>query len=437
VTAPVFASWPPPSHREVFGVAADGLDERARARAVLTAFVPRAFRRPIGDDEIDRKLDLFERLRPGCDGFEAAMIEVLAAVLASPDFLLVGPLSGAAAAEGRLSAPELAMRLSLLLWCSAPDDELRTLAASGRLAEPAVLDAQVSRLLADPKGRRFPRQFVRQWLHLELLDYLHVDRKRYPHFDDDLLAAMREEPIAFFDEVLRHDLSVLEFVQADFAVVNERLARHYELRGVIGNHFRRVELVAPTPRGGLLTQAGLLAMNSDGKDSHPLKRGIWLLERLLDDPPPPPPAAVPKIDLADPEIAKLTLKQRLERHRDQPACMSCHSKIDPWGIAFEHFDAVGGWRDAIAGTPVDASAELFNGQRLDGAAGLERFLLGHRQDQFVRALVVKLATFALGRPLTFADRAEVDRIAGEVRRRGDGLATMLREIVRSQLFQSR
>ncbi|MCA8948656.1 MAG: DUF1592 domain-containing protein [Planctomycetes bacterium] len=435
VIAPVFASWPPASHRSVFPAAAMAMtDERERSRAVLAAFVPRAWRRPVGDEEIARKLRLFERVRAGCDDFEQAMLEVLATVLAAPDFLLVGPLSDGSA---RLTLPELATRLSLFLWCSAPDDELRALAADGRLAEPAVLDAEVSRLLADPRARRFGQQFVRQWLDLRLLDFLHVDRKRYPQFDGELLVAMRREPVALFDEVLRADLSVLEFVQADFAMVNERLARHYGLRGVVGNGFRRVALDPASPRGGLLTQAGLLAMNSDGIDSHPLKRGVWLLERLLDDPPPPPPAAVPKIDLADPEIAKMTLKQRLEHHRDQPACMSCHARIDPWGIALEHFDAVGSWRDAIEGRPVDASAQLFNAQRLDGADGLQRYLLDQRQDQFVRALVTKLATFALGRPMTFADRAEIDRITGEVRRRGDGLATMVRQIAASELFRSR
>ena len=189
-------------------------------------------------------------------------------------------------------------------------------------------------------------------------------------------------------------------------------------------------------RGGLLTQAGLLAMNSDGKDSHPLKRGIWVLERLLNDPPPPPPAAVPVIDLADPEIAKLTLKQRIENHRDQAACRSCHAKIDPWGIAFENFDAVGSWRTQINGNPVDASSLLFNGQKLEGIDGLKRFLLENRQDQFARAMVYKLTTYALGRPLTFGDRAGVDQITADLRQQGDGLATMITVIVTSELFQS-
>ena len=230
---------------------------------------------------------------------------------------------------------------------------------------------------------------------------------------------------------------MLDFIHADYTMANERLASHYGVSGVYGNEFRRVKLDPQHRRGGLLTQAGLLAMNSDGQDSHPLKRGIWMLESLLNDPPPPPPPAVPEIDLADPEIAKMTLKQRIENHRNQAACMSCHVKIDPWGIAFENFDAVGKWRSDIKGKPVDASSLLFNKQKLDGMDGLKRFLLEYRQDQFARALVYKMTTYALGRPLTFGDRSSVDRITADVRKQGDGLATMVKFIVTSTLSQSK
>jgi hypothetical protein len=206
---------------------------------------------------------------------------------------------------------------------------------------------------------------------------------------------------------------------------------------VYGSQFRKVSLNSGDRRGGLMTQAGLLAMNSDGKDSHPLKRGIWLLERILNDPPPPAPPAVPQIDLVDPEIAKLTLKERIENHRNDPACSSCHAKIDPWGIAFENFDAVGKWRDKIEDKPVDASSRLFNNQKLDGVDGLKRFLLANRQDQFCRAMVYKLSTFALGRPLSFADRSSVDQITADLRKSDDGLATLVSLIVTSELFQSK
>ncbi|MCA9223284.1 MAG: DUF1588 domain-containing protein, partial [Planctomycetales bacterium] len=252
---------------------------------------------------------------------------------------------------------------------------------------------------------------------------------------EPLKQAMQQEPVAMFDEVLRTDASVLDFLHADYTMANERLAQHYGLPNVRGNDFRRVVLPADCRRGGLLTQAGLLTMNSAGDGSHPIKRGVWLLEKILIDPPPPPPPAVPEIDLADPEIARMTLKERIEDHRNHAACMSCHAKIDPWGIAFENYDALGRWRDQIADKPIDATSRLFNDQKLDGMDGLKRFLLENRQDQFVRAMVHKLTTYALGRPLAFADRSVVDEITLEARQHGDGLATMIRLIAISDLFR--
>ena len=442
VTAPVYESWPPSSHSQIFIASADEANESVYAREVLENFMSRAWRREASAQEIEQKLELFERLRPASASFQDAMTETLAAVLSSPKFLYLVETGGANDDEGaykdsELTGPELATRLSMFLWCSAPDEELRVLAESGRLREPEVLAGQVERMLADPKSRRLSEQFVHQWLGMDLLEFLEVDRKTYPGFNVNLKEAMQEEPVAFFHEVLQSDRSVLDFIHSDFTMANERLAEHYGSKGVTGNHFRRVELAEGQRRGGLLTQAGLLAMNSDGKDSHPLKRGVWMLERLLNDPPPPPPPAVPEIDLSDPEIAKLTLKQRIEDHRDSPACMSCHAKIDPWGIAFENFDAVGSYRTELQGEPVDSTSVLFNDQKLEGMDGLKRFLLMNRQDQFLGAMVHKLLTFALGRPLTFEDRAAVDAITADTRESGDGLATMIQRIASSALFQSK
>jgi hypothetical protein len=414
------------------------------AREILTGFITRAWRRPAMPEEVAQKLSLFARIRPECRSFEEAMLEVLSTVLASPRFLYLlrtedsdSTASGESVRPSRLSDFELATRLSMFLWCSIPDNELLQLAAENRLGSDDVLTSQVQRMLADPRAARFAEQFVRQWLGMQLLDYLKVDRKVYPRFDTSLKDAMQQEPVAFFEEVLAENHSVLDFLHADYVLVNERLAEHYGLAGVRGNEFRKVLLDQQSQRGGLLTQAGLLAMNSDGRDSHPLKRGIWVLKSVLNDPPPPPPPAVPIIDLADPEIAKLTLKQRMENHRSQPACFSCHSKIDPWGIAFENYDAVGSWRTDIGGQPVDAASLLFNSQQLNGVDGLKRFLLEHRQDQFVRALAHKLATWAIGRPLTFGDRSAVDQIATALRQQDDGLATLVTLIATSDLFRTR
>lgn len=429
VTAPLYPQWPPESHREIFFESEQSDNEPKYAKAILQRFMSKAWRRPVTAAELDRKLKLFQAIRPQCDQFEDAVVEVLATVLSSPHFLFITQPT-----ETTTDDWQLASRLSMFLWCGLPDERLADLAAKRQLHQPDVLRKEVQRMLADPRAERFSEHFVRQWLGLQLLDYLQVDRKVHRGISDDLIDSMAQEPIAMFEEVLANNASVLDFLHADYTVANERLARHYGIQTEWGNDFRRIDLSSTPGRGGLLTQAGLLAMNSDGKDSHPLKRGIWLLETILNDPPPPPPPAVPVIDLADPEILKLTLKQRIENHRDQAACRSCHQKIDPWGIALENFDAVGRFRDQIDGKPVDASSELFNGEVLTGAEGLKRFLLSTRQDQFVRAMVYKLSAFGTGRPLTFSDRSKIETITTKVRQQGDGLATLIEEIVLSDLF---
>ncbi|MFO1002089.1 MAG: DUF1592 domain-containing protein [Planctomycetaceae bacterium] len=439
VLAPFYEEWPPLTHKQIFFDSEHRADETIYAKEVLTRFMTRAWRRDLSDEEIQQKLKLFHSIRSQCDSFEDAMLEVLAAVLSSPKFLYVvhedhgaGKAPDSSASPSRLSSEELASRLSLFLWCSVPDDTLRKRAASGELADAGILRQEVDRMLQDPRAERFAEQFVHQWLDMQLLDFLTLKNA-----EPELKESMQKEPVAFFHEVLRHNESVLNFIHADYMMADERLAVHCGLPDVRGNNFRRVALKENHHRGGLLTQSGLMAMNSNGADSHPLKRGVWLLKSVLNDPPPPPPAAVPIIDLADPEIAKMTLKQRIENHRNQAACFSCHAKIDPWGIAFENYDALGRWRDQINGVPVDASSLLFNQQELKGADGLKRFLLQNRQDQFVRAMVHKLATFAMGRPLTFSDHADIDGIAAQVRQQGDGLATMINCIVASELFQSK
>lgn len=440
VEAPYFAEWPPASHRRIFFASAHAANELEYAREIVSYFLLRAWRHPPTSQEVDRKMDLFSVIRPECDSFEEAVIEVLATILSSPQFLYVSN-SPTAAIEASSDAAkrghefQLATRLSLFLWCSLPDEELLKLADNGELSRPDVLMTQVDRMLADPRSDRLSKNFVHQWLNLELLEFVNFQRRK-GGFDPLLKDAMAQEPAAFFSVILKENASVLDFLHADYAIVNERLAKHYGLDGVYGNDFRRVPLDGNFQRGGILTQAGPLAMNSDWPDSHPLKRAIWLLERLLNDPPPPPPPAVPQIDLADPEIAKMTLKERIENHRNHAACNSCHAKIDPWGIAFENYDAQGRWRDQINGKPIDATSELFNHQKLDGVEGLKRHLLEARQDQFVEAMVHKLTTFALGRTLRFEDLAAIETITADVRNSGDGLATMIKAIVKNELFQS-
>ena len=396
----------------------------------------RAWRRVITKEEVDQKLRLFAKIRPQCGDFQEAILEVLATVLSSPKFLYLSLESSNEENKIQsISDFDLASRLSFFLWSSSPDDELLKIAAKGKLRDPKIIREQTRRLLANPKTERFTHHFTRQWLGLESLDFLKLDKKTYRDVDPLLMEEMTKEPIAFFKEVLKNNDSIMHFLNSNYTVINDRLARHYNLPEVFGNEFRPVKLPLSSKRGGVLTQAGLLAMNSDGKDSHPLKRGIWLLENILNDPPPPPPPAVPEIDLADPEILKLTLKERMEDHRNDPACMSCHVKIDPWGIAFENFDAVGKWRDSIGKNPVDSTSKLYNKHELRGIDGLKDYLMDNRQDQFARALCYKMASYALGRPLTFGDRSLVEKISSQLREDGDGLADLVILIVQSDLFQ--
>ena len=255
--------------------------------------------------------------------------------------------------------------------------------------------------------------------------------------DGSLFEAMQEEPVAFFDHVLKSNDSVMDFLHSDYAVVNERLAGHYRIRDVYGPHFRKVAVKPDLNRGGILTNAAILAMNSDGKDSHPLKRGIWMLERVLHDPPPPAPPNVPEVDLTDPRILEMTLKERIVDHRNKPACISCHAKIDPWGIAFENYDALGSYRTMIKNKPVDATSALFNKQELAGMDGLKRYLLAERQDQFARAMVHKMTAYALGRPLGFSDHAEIDALTVQFRKKNDRLGDLIHLVVHSSIFHSK
>jgi hypothetical protein len=361
------------------------------------------------------------------------MLEVLATVLATPEFLYLTQKlpDDPTKIPKAISGLELASRLSIFLWSSIPDEELLRLAQQEQLKDPGVLAVQVKRMLADPRARRFSRNFVQQWLGMDGLNSVtHVT-------DSALKEAMQDEPIAFFDEVLKSNSSVMDFIHSDYAVVNERLAEHYQIPGVYGPHFRKVPIEPQTNRGGILTGAAILTMNSDGKDSHPLKRGIWMLERILQDPPPPPPPNVPEVDLTDPEILKMTLKERIADHRNKPACISCHAKIDPWGIAFENYDALGVYRIRIGNKPVDATSELFNKQELAGMDGLKRYLLMDRQDQFARAMVHKMTAYALGRPLSFSDRTDIDGLTVQFRKEGDRLGDLVNLIISSKIFNSK
>ncbi len=426
ISAPFFEQWPPQTHRDIFFESPNKNEEVEYAREVLSRFMERTWRRPVSLNEVAPFVTLFMKYRPEFSTMEEAMIEVLATVLATPEFLYLTQGD-----SSTISEIELASRLSFFLWSSIPDKELRGLAKKGRLRDPRVLEAQITRMLADPRSARFSRHFVEQWLGLDgLKSVVHVT-------DSALMEAMQEEPIAFFKYVLNNNRSLMDFLHSDYAMLNERMAAHYQIRDIYGPQFRKVPIEPNTNRGGILTNAAILTMNSDGKDSHPLKRGIWMLERILDDPPPPAPPNVPEVDLTDPKILEMTLKERIEDHRNKPACISCHAKIDPWGIAFENYDALGVYRTKIKNKPIDATSALFNKQELAGMEGLKRYLLAERQDQFARAMVHKMTSYALGRPLTFSDHAEIEALTVQFRKKEDRLRDLIHLIICSSIFNSK
>ena len=433
IRAPFYAQWPPATHKRIFFDSNDKKNEKKYGGEVLARFIRRAWGRPASNVEIDRFMGLFEKFRPDFDTFEGTMQEVLATVLAHPEFLYLTQRDPEKKDGGptRIDDWELAKRLAVFIWSSIPDATLQQLAERGKLKEPAILEAEVKRMLADPRSNRFTRHFVQQWLGLDGMDSVtHIA-------DDDLKKAMQEEPVAFFDDLLNRNGSIFDFLHSDYAMVNEKLAKHYGIRDVLGSHFRKVSIEPHLNRGGLLTGSAVLAMNSDGKDSNPLKRGVWMLESILGDPPPPPPPNVPEVDLADPEIQKMTLKERIADHRSDPACYSCHARIDPWGIAFENYDALGSYRTKINNKPVDATSFLFSKQPLVGMNGLKRYLLEERQDQFARAMVRKVTTYAIGRPLSFSDHFEVEDLAVKFRKKGDRLRDLLYLVTQSGIFNSK
>ncbi len=422
----------PETHRRIFAHK-PGLEPREAAREIVARFADRAFRRPSRPEEVDRLLKLYDRAEKEGERFEDRVRLALEGVLVWPDFLFRVESQAPGLAPG-MSEPigeyELASRLSYFLWSSMPDAELFDLAARGKLREN--IDAQVRRMLADPKSIAFVQNFSGQWLTTRKLAYVAPDPETFPGFDDELRSAMTKETELFFEAILRENRGILDLLDADFSFLNERLARHYGIVGVTGPEFRRVKL--PPNRGGVLTQASILTLTSNPTRTSPVKRGKWVLDQILGTPPPPPPPDVPSL----PDEKQLTgsLRKVMEQHRANALCASCHQRMDPIGFAFENFDAVGAWRDKDGDSPIDASGVLPGGQSFQGPADLKTILRGKR-DQFSRCLVEKVLTYALGRGLESYDRCAVDEILDAVRKDEDRFATLIVAVARSGPFLMR
>ena len=443
---PFLESWPPASHTNILFPNDRGLAELEYVREVIRRFATRAYRRPLVSNELDRLMRYWSETRKSTESLEASLRDTLSVILSSPQFL--GLVASRSTPNGRqqLNDYELAARLSYFLWSSMPDEPLLTLAETSQLQNPEAVAAQTRRMINDPRAWEFIEQFTEQWLELDRLQRVTVDRGRYPNFSEELSAAMRSESLHFFGEVLRSDETLFQILDSDFTHVNEVLAEHYGIAGVSGPQFRRVSLDESHHRGGVLTHASVLTGTSDGHDGHPIKRGMWLLRNLLDERPPPPPPNVPELDRADPKVRGLTIPQALAVHRESTACMGCHRKIDPWGLAFEEYDAIGNWQRDGTGAelrrrrtqhPVESHAELPGGVEVNGMKQLQAELLRTRKDTFRRTLLRKVMAYALGRSLTLADLEAADSLAPALRDRGDRMGTLVELIVASEVFQSK
>jgi cytochrome c5 len=430
-----------PSRRQVFTCSpGPGVDERQCARSILTRLARRAFRRPVGDADADALLAFFDVGRT--EGFEAGIELGLERLLVDPEFLFRverEPPSQAAGSVYRVSDLDLASRLSFFLWSSIPDDELLDAAARGRLSQPAVLERQTRRLFTDTRARRaLVDNFGGQWLELRNIREHMPDPDTFGEFDENLRDALRRETELFLDNQLAEDRSVVDLLTADYTFLNERLARHYGIPGVYGERFRRVTLgPGHEERRGLLGQASLLTVTSYPTRTSPVLRGKWVLGNLLGAPPPPPPADVPALKDKDASGRVVSVRERLEEHRRNPVCASCHAQMDPLGFALENFDANGRWRTAgEGGTNIDASGQLVDGSQFEGPAGLRSVLLA-RREQFVTNVVEKLLRYALGRRLEAYDQAAVRRIVREAAARDYRWSALIRGIVTSVPFQMR
>ena len=415
----------------------EAAEETVCAREILSAVARRAYRRPVDEDDVARLLAFYDRGR-AAGSFDTGIEMALRRLLVSPEFLfrVERDPEGVAAGESyRVSDLELASRLSFFLWSSIPDDELLDVAARGELSVPEVFEAQVQRMLADPRSEALVGNFAGQWLTLRNAAAVQPDEDAFPDFGEGLRRAFRRETELLFSSVLREDRSTLDLLAADYTFVNERLARHYGIPNVRGSHFRRVAL-DDEARGGLLGHGSILTVTSYANRTSPVNRGKWVLENILGTPPPPPPPDVPDLETAEGGQA-LSMREAMEQHRANPVCASCHRLMDPLGLSLENFDAIGRWRDrSETRGAIDGTGELPDGTPFDGPSGLKAALLRH-PDRFVTTVTEKLLTYALGRGIEYYDAPAVRAIVRAAAGDGYRLSSLVKGVVRSAPFQMR
>lgn len=406
------------------------------ARKIIERFAFHAYRRPVKSEEVDRLVGLVTQAEAQGDSFDKGIQLALQAILVSPHFLFrieLDPQPRDEKAIHVINDFELASRLSYFLWCSLPDDDLFDLARQNKLHEDEKLEAQVRRMLKDPKAHALVENFAGQWLELRSLKTMTPDSSLFPTFDESLRSAMLKESELFFEAVVKEDRNILDFIDADFTFLNERLAGHYGISGVKGDQFQRVNLTGDQ-RGGILTQASILTVTSNPTRTSPVKRGKWILENILGTPPPPPPPDVPV--LKEGKELTGTLRQRMEQHRANPSCATCHQRMDPLGFGFENFDAIGAWRTLDGKSAIDPAGVLPDGKSFKGPKELKAILRG-KEEEFRRCLTEKLLTYALGRGLEFYDKISIEEISRKLAQQNNQFSALVIEIVKSDPFQKR
>jgi hypothetical protein len=442
INGPLDLPPPPPTDTEkrlLFCGPANGPAGEAYAGQIIRSFTTRAFRRPVNDDEINRLMRLYRMSRARDESFQQACKFALTAVLVSPNFLY--RIEQDPADHPQLAHPlndyELASRLSYFLWSSIPDAQLLDLAGKNKLHEPATLDAQVKRMLADSRSSQFFSNFAGQWLELRNLSRANPDPKEFPQFPE-LRDDMRREGELFFENIVRDDRSVLDLLDAKYSFLNERLAKFYGIDGVTGDEFRKVEFNDDQARrrGGVLTMAAVMTVTALPNRTSPVKRGKFILDQILGTPPPPPPPDVPALSDKQTDVAGASVRQRMEAHRENPSCASCHARMDPLGFSLENYDAIGRWRERDGKFSIDASAVLPSGDKFNGPDGLRQMLLKHK-DLFLRNLVQKLMTYSLGRGTDYYDVPTVNDICRSAEQKNYRFSSLIDGIVHSDAFLKR
>jgi cytochrome c5 len=427
-----------PSRRKVFMCRPAGAaDETACARKILSTLARRAYRQATTDADIDLLMSFYQSARK-TGNFESGVENGLAFLLTAPKFLFrteLDPVNVPPGGTYRVSDIELASRLSFFLWSSIPDDELLNVASQGKLKDPAVLDQQVKRMLADRKSDALVRNFAGQWLYLRNLQSSKPDGHEFPNFDDNLRQSFRHETELFFESIIRENRSALDLLNANYTFVNERLARHYGIPNVYGSRFRRVTLTDQN-RMGLLGQGSVLTVTSYPNRTSPVLRGKWILENILGTPPPPPPPNVPPLKENDDNSKPRSVRELMEEHRKNPACAGCHAVMDPLGFSLENFDGIGEWRTKDQSGPIDASGQLADGTKVEGPVTLRQAVLKH-PEQFVGTITEKLLTYSLGRGLEYYDMPVVRGIVRDAARNDYKFSSLITGIVKSTPFQMR